>query len=112
MPVLVSVDPRPLECYSTTGEFSLAVLVAKEVKMKRFLMMTLVCVITAVFVSAVALLVPAAPPAKQMAVVDITDKTKLLKAELLGKYIFIHDDEKLARGEPCFYVYRFSQDQN
>jgi len=47
---------------------------------------------------------------KTTAVVEIPDKTRLLKAELLGKYIFVHDDEKMASGEPCFYVYRYSED--
>jgi len=35
-----------------------------------------------------------------------------MKAELSGKYIFIHDDEKMARGEPCLYVSQYSGDQS
>jgi hypothetical protein len=53
----------------------------------------------------------AAPPGRQMSVVDIQDKTKLLKAVLQGKYIFVHDDDRMARGEPCFYVYEYTEDQ-
>ena len=52
----------------------------------------------------------AAPPAKETAVVDIPDKTLLVKAVLQGKYIFVHDDSKMAKGEDCFYVYEYSQD--
>jgi hypothetical protein len=75
--------------------------------MKRLLMMTLVLTM----VSALASLAAAGPPVKETAVADIPDKTKLLDAELLGKYIFVHDEHKKAQGEPCFYVYRYSQDE-
>jgi hypothetical protein len=80
--------------------------------MKRFLLITFTLGAVALVVGALASLVPAAPPVREMAVVDIPDKTRLLKAELLGKYIFIHDDAKMSKGEPCFYVYQYSQDQS
>lgn len=32
-----------------------------------------------------------------------------MTATLLGRYIFTHDDEKMVRGEACFYVYEYSQ---
>jgi hypothetical protein len=56
--------------------------------------------------------ISAAPPDKEMSVVNISDKTKLLKATLLGKYIFVHDNSKMAKDAPCFYVYEYSEDQS
>jgi hypothetical protein len=44
---------------------------------------------------------------KQDAIVDFTDKTKLGGETLLGKYYFEHDDSRMARGEPCMYVYSY-----
>ena len=54
----------------------------------------------------------ASPPEKEIAVVNIPDKTKLLKATLLGKYIFVHDSSKMSTNAPCFYVYEYSEDQS
>jgi hypothetical protein len=47
---------------------------------------------------------------KQDAIVEFTDKTKLGGEILLGKYYFEHDDRRMARGEPCMYVYSYEQD--
>lgn len=44
-------------------------------------------------------------PGKEVAVVEITDKLKLGDKILQGTYIFEHDDERMARGEPCMYIY-------
>jgi hypothetical protein len=49
-------------------------------------------------------------PKKDVAVVDLTDKTKVLKEVLQGKYIFVHDEERMAKGEPCFYIYKYAAD--
>jgi hypothetical protein len=76
--------------------------------MKRFLMTILVLTAVGVLAS----LAPARPPANDIGVVDIQDKARLMKAELLGKYILIHDAEKKAHGEACLSVYRYSQDEN
>lgn len=54
--------------------------------------------------------VQAQTPKKEMAVVDLSDKTKVMKEILQGKYIFLHDEERMAKGEPCFYVYKYSED--
>lgn len=78
--------------------------------MKRVLLISLIFVAMTMIAGAPGSLATAAAPGKEMAVVDITDKTKVLKATLQGKYILVHDDEKMARGEPCFYIYEFSQD--
>lgn len=44
---------------------------------------------------------------KQTAVVDLTDKTKVGGEILLGKYYFEHDDSRMARGEPCMFIYSY-----
>lgn len=79
--------------------------------MKRVMLTALILSATAMTVCAVVSLAAAAPPGKEMTVATIPDKTKLLKATLLGKYIFVHDDDKMAKGEPCLYVYEYSEDQ-
>jgi hypothetical protein len=78
--------------------------------MRHFLLTNLFFAAMTINVGVPARLAAVAPPNKDIAVADIPDKTRLLKAELLGKYIFFHDDEKMASGEPCFYVYRYSED--
>jgi len=78
--------------------------------MRRVLLISLIFGAMTMIAGALGSLATAAAPAKEMAVVDIPDKTKVLKATLQGKYIFVHDDEKMARGESCFYIYEFSQD--
>src|SRR5262245_30471098 len=47
------------------------------------------------------------PESKQGAVVKFTDKTRLGAVTLLGTYYFEHDDSRMARGEPCMYVYNY-----
>jgi hypothetical protein len=73
--------------------------------------MTLILSAAAMIVSAFASFAIAAPPGKDITVTTITDKTKLLKSTLLGKYIFVHDEDRMAKGEPCLYVYEYSEDQ-
>jgi hypothetical protein len=48
---------------------------------------------------------PAQTQGKELAVVEITDKLQLQDKILQGTYIFEHDDERMARGEPCMYIY-------
>jgi len=51
------------------------------------------------------------PATKDAAVVEFTDKTKLGGEILFGTYYFEHDDSRMARGEPCMYVYKYEQDK-
>ncbi len=45
---------------------------------------------------------------KETAVVEFFDKIEVTKTLLeKGKYVFEHDDERMARGEPCMYVYSY-----
>ncbi len=46
-------------------------------------------------------------PEKESAIVVITDKLKVLDVILQGQYLFEHDDSRMARGEPCMYIYSY-----
>ena len=78
--------------------------------MRRSLLMTLIVGAMAIAITLDST-ATAVPPGKEMSVIDVPDKTKLLKAVLQGKYILIHDDEKMAQGDPCFSVYEYAEDQ-
>jgi len=41
----------------------------------------------------------------ERAVVEFTQPVKLLNVFLRGAYTIIHDDSKMAQGDPCFYIY-------
>jgi hypothetical protein len=46
---------------------------------------------------------------KETAVVQFFDKIEVAKTLLeKGKYVFEHDDGRMARGEPCMYVYSYT----
>jgi hypothetical protein len=49
----------------------------------------------------------ALPPEKETAVIDLEDKTQVLDKVLQGKYLFEHDDARMARKEPCMYIYTY-----
>lgn len=44
-------------------------------------------------------------PRLEKAAVEFTETVKLLDVLLKGEYIFVHDDDKMAKGEDCTYVY-------
>ena len=41
----------------------------------------------------------------QRATIQFNEPVKLLNALLKGEYVFVHDEEKMAKGEDCTYVY-------
>jgi hypothetical protein len=47
----------------------------------------------------------ATAPARESAVVEFPVKVKLANVILKGEYVFVHDEEKMARGEDCTYIY-------
>ena len=49
----------------------------------------------------------AAAPALKWAAVNFVDTTVIAGAFVSGPVIFVHDDERMARGEPCTSVHRF-----
>lgn len=82
--------------------------------MKRFLQLSLIFGAIAMIAGAQTLRANAAPPSKEgkdIAVVDLPDKTRVVKTVIQGKYIFVHDEEKMAKGEDCFYIYEYAADQ-
>ena len=48
----------------------------------------------------------------ERAVVEFTQTVKLLDVFLRGEYVVIHDDSKMAQGEPCLSVYRNGDPDN
>jgi|SRR5215467_11696162 len=61
--------------------------------------------ITAVFV--VVASTKASTPRVEKAVVEFPQQVKLLDVFLKGSYLFVHDEDKMARGEACTYIYEF-----
>lgn len=74
--------------------------------MKRIATSLLILAAVAVVSSRFAASARVLAPGKQFAVVEFADKVKLMNVLLVGKYLFVHDDEKMARGEPCTWIYR------
>jgi hypothetical protein len=48
-----------------------------------------------------------AQPAVKWAAVNLSDTTWIAGAFVSGPVIFVHDDARMARGEPCTSVHRF-----
>lgn len=42
---------------------------------------------------------------KERATVEFTEPVKVLNVMLKGKYLIVHDDDKMAAGEACTYIY-------
>lgn len=47
-------------------------------------------------------------PTQHRELIEFIDKTRVFGVVLEGKYIAVHDDEKMAAGEPCFYIYPYA----
>ena len=47
-----------------------------------------------------------AAPRRESAVVEFAETVKLNGVLLRGQYLIVHDEERMARGEPCTYFYR------
>lgn len=47
-----------------------------------------------------------AAPAVKWAAVNLTDTTLIAGSFVSGPVVFVHDDERMARGEPCTTVHR------
>jgi hypothetical protein len=44
----------------------------------------------------------------ERATIQFNEPVKLLNVVLKGEYLFVHDEEKMAKGEDCTYVYNSS----
>jgi hypothetical protein len=53
-----------------------------------------------------------APPARQRSEVWFHRPTWVGKSILQGRYIIEHDNDRMARGEPCTYIYAFDDQTN
>lgn len=52
-----------------------------------------------------------ADPALKWAIVNLKDTTMIAGAFVSGPVVFVHDDARMARGEPCTSVHRFEADK-
>lgn len=50
-----------------------------------------------------------AAPAVKWAAINLTQTTSIAGAFVSGPVVFVHDDERMARGEPCTSVHRFDE---
>jgi hypothetical protein len=50
-------------------------------------------------------------PHKESAVVEFNHQVRLLGVFLKGRYLVVHDDEMMARGEACTFVYSLKGDR-
>ena len=53
----------------------------------------------------------AADPALKWAIVNLKDTTLIAGSFVSGPVVFVHDDARMARGEPCTSVHRFVPDK-
>jgi hypothetical protein len=42
---------------------------------------------------------------RERAVVEFRDSVKFHDVVLRGRYLLVHDETKMAQGQPCFYIY-------
>jgi hypothetical protein len=79
--------------------------------MKRFTFAILITVSLIMVSSALAMTSRVADSKLQKAVVVFEEKVKLMDVILKGQYLFVHDEERMARGESCTYVYNYSNNE-
>jgi hypothetical protein len=79
--------------------------------MKRFTFAILVTGALLMVSSALAMTSRVADSKLQKAAVVFDEKVKLLGVILKGQYLFVHDEERMARGEDCTYVYNYSDNK-
>src|SRR5574340_70425 len=48
-------------------------------------------------------------PQRQWAIVSFTTPPRVGDAILFGRYMVLHDDARMAKGEPCTAIYRFDE---
>ena len=75
--------------------------------MKSFLLfIALLCAVTLSSSSAPSVTNAANAAKKERAVMKFNQPVKLMGVTLKGEYLFVHDDEAMARGEACTFVYK------
>ncbi len=73
--------------------------------MKRIALTVLLLGAVVLFGNAFAKTGSAGAPRREKQVVEFNNTVRLHGALLKGRYLIVHDEEKMARGEPCTYVY-------
>jgi hypothetical protein len=73
--------------------------------MKRFTFIAVIFGAALLFSGMLAPIGRATASSKESAVVVFEQKVKLQNIFLKGEYLFVHDEEKMARGEDCTYIY-------
>lgn len=63
--------------------------------------------ICASLVVGVAITKAATDPARKWAILNLVEPTSIAGTFVSGPVMFLHDDARMARGEPCTGVYRF-----
>jgi hypothetical protein len=74
--------------------------------MKRFAIAVFILGVTLWFSESLAPTSKAESPTRERAVVEFAQTVKLLGVLLKGEYVIVHDEERMAQGEACTYVYR------
>lgn len=73
--------------------------------MRRFKLLALMAAIT---VAGFPASLRAEQPLRERAVVEFSGAVKMYDVILNGRYLILHNDDKMAQGEPCLYVFRQS----
>ena len=76
-------------------------------RMRSQALVTAVLLVAALVPTAVATTGDRGAPPQQRAIVNFEHPTKVSTAILRGRYLVVHDEGKMARGEPCTALYRF-----
>ena len=74
--------------------------------MKHFAIAVFILGVTLWFTGSFAQGSKADSPTREKAVVEFAQTVKLMGVLLRGEYVIVHDDGRMAAGEPCTYVYR------
>ena len=74
--------------------------------MKSFFLLVALLFAVALSSSSVVVTKATAPTKKQKSVVQFNEPVMLQGVTLKGQYLFVHDDEAMARGETCTFVYK------
>lgn len=72
--------------------------------MRRFAVVIVAAILAAIIAIAVSARGETAPK-RESAVVEFTNTVKLTNILLRGQYLIVHDEERMAKGEACTYVY-------
>lgn len=75
--------------------------------MKSFLLfIALLCAVTLSSSSGPSVTNAASAAKKERATMKFSEPVKLMGFTLKGEYLFVHDDEAMARGEACTFIYK------